>query len=121
MFSGKGITTNACEGTFGNMGTLIRSGRSILLERKLTKNILRSGSAEEMVSWFNGSYPMNYMGRRAKRNYRRKLVVGKSYKITYRDRSRVKTEKMIGIKERKRKYITAYFHLGNALRTFERS
>lgn len=43
IFSGKEITTNACEGTFGNMGTLIRSGRSILLERGLTKNMLSSG------------------------------------------------------------------------------
>lgn len=121
MFSGKEITTNACEGTFGNMGTLIRSGRSILLERALTKNMLHSGSASETITWFNESYPMNDMGRRAKRNHRRKLVVGKSYKITYQDRSTVKTERIIDIKERKRKYIVAYCHLRNALRTFKRS
>ncbi len=75
MFSGKEITTNACEGTFGNMGTLIRSGRSILLEGALTKNKLHSGSATETASWFYGNYPMNDMGRRAKRNHRRKLIV----------------------------------------------
>ena len=43
MFSGREITTNACEGTFWNRGTLIRSGRSIVLERALTKNMLASG------------------------------------------------------------------------------
>ena len=121
MFSGKEITTNACEGTFGNMGTLIRSGRSILLERALTKNMLHSGSAEETISWFNENYPMNDMGRRAKRNHRRKLIVGRSYRITYQDRSTVKTERIIDIRERKRKYITAYCHLRNAVRTFKRS
>ena len=104
-----------------SMGTLIRSGRSILLERALTKNMLHSGSAPETITWFNESYPMNDMGRRAKRNHRRKLIVGKSYKITYQDRTTVKTERIIDIKERKRKYIVAYCHLRNALRTFKRS
>ena len=121
MFLGKEITTNACEGTFGNMDTLIRSGRSILLERALTKNMLHSGSAEETISWFNENYPMNDMGRRAKRNHRRKLIVGRSYRITYQDRSTVKTERIIDVEERKRKYITAYCHLRNAVRTFKRS
>ncbi|MCL4359104.1 MAG: WYL domain-containing protein [Candidatus Thermoplasmatota archaeon] len=121
IFSGKEITTNACEGTFGNMGTLIRSGRSILLERALTKNMLYSGSATETVSWFNENYPMNDMGRRAERNHRRKLIVGRSYKITYQDRSTVKTERIIDVRERKRKYIIAYCHLRNAVRTFKRS
>ena len=59
IFNGREITTNACEGTFGNMGTLIRSGRSIVLERALTKNMLASGDIEETARWFNGSYPMN--------------------------------------------------------------
>ena len=121
MFSGKEITTNACEGTFGNMGTLIRSGRSILLERALTKNMLQSGSPKETVAWFNENYPMNDMGRRAERGHRTKLIVGKSYKITYQDRSTVKTERTIDIRERRRKYITAYCHLRNAVRTFKRS
>ena len=120
-FSGKEIITNACEGTFGSMGTLIRSGRSILLERALTKNMLHSGSAEETISWFNESYPMNDMGRRATRDHRRKLIVDKGYKITYQDRSTVKTERIIDIKERRRKYIVAYCHLRNALRTFKKS
>ena len=43
IFSGREITTNACECTFWNRGTLIRSGRSIVLERALTKNMLASG------------------------------------------------------------------------------
>ena len=61
------------------------------------------------------------MGRMAERNHRRKLIVGKSYKITYRDRSTVKTERIVDIRERKGKYITAYCHLGKAARIFKRS
>ena len=121
MFSGNEIKTNACKGTFGNMGTLIGSGRSILLERTLKKNMLHSGSAMETISWFNENYQMNDMGRRAKRNHRRKIIVGKSYKITCLDRGTVKTERIIDVRERKRKYITAYCHLRNAVRTFKRS
>ena len=75
MFSGKEITTNACEGTFGNMGTLVRSRRSIVLERILTKNMLHSGSPKETVAWFNKNYTMNDMGRREARSHRRKLIV----------------------------------------------
>ena len=60
------------------------------------------------------------MGRSATRDHRRKLIVGKSYKITYQDRSTVKTERIIDIKERRRKYIVAYCHLRNVLRTFKR-
>ena len=59
IFNGREITTNDCEGTFGNMGTLIRSGRSIVLERALTKNMLAAGDMGETVRWFNWSYPMN--------------------------------------------------------------
>ena len=83
IFSGKEIIINDCEGTFSNMGTLIRSGRSILPERELTKIMLQSGSAEETVSWFNHNYSMKDMGRRAERNHRNKLIMGKSYKINY--------------------------------------
>ncbi|MHB1708062.1 MAG: WYL domain-containing protein [Thermoplasmataceae archaeon] len=103
------------------MGTLIRSGKSVLLERALTKNMLHSGSPEETVAWFNENYPMNDMGRRTVRGHRRKLIVGKSYKIKYQDRSTVKTERIIEVRERKRKYITAYCHLRNAVRIFKRS
>ncbi|MCL5989685.1 MAG: hypothetical protein M1166_05080 [Candidatus Thermoplasmatota archaeon] len=103
------------------MGTLIRSGKSNLLERALTKNMLHSGSAMKTISWFNENYQMNDMGRRAKRNHRRKIIVGKSYKITYLDRSTVKIQRIIDVRERKRKYITAYCHLRNAVRTFKRS
>ena len=77
MFSGREITTNACEGTFGNMGTLIRSGRSVALERALTKNMLASGGIEDTARWFNNSYPMNDMGRRAERGSRVRVIVGK--------------------------------------------
>ena len=77
IFSGREITTNACEGTFWNMGTLIRSGRSIVLERALTKNMLASGNIEDTARWFNNSYPMNDMGRRAKRGNRVWVIVWK--------------------------------------------
>lgn len=121
MFSGKEITTNYCEGTFGNMGTMIRSGRSILLERAMTRKMLQSGTIDGTARWFNQNYPMSDMGRRADRNHRIKIVVGKSYKITYQDRNTVKTERIIEVKERKRKYIRAFSHLRNGDRTFKRS
>ena len=121
IFTGKEITTNACEGTFGNMGALIRSGRIILLERALTRNMLMAGSASETASWFNTNYPMNDMGRRAVRGSRKKLIAGKSYKITYQDRATVKTERTIDIIRRNRKYVVAYCHLRSAIRTFRRS
>ena len=121
MFSGREITTNACEGTFGNMGTLIRSGRSILLERALTRTMLKAGSVDETASWFNANHPMRDMGVRGARGHRRKLIAGKSYRITYADRSTVKTERTIDIISRKRKYVTAYCHLRGAIRTFRRS
>jgi hypothetical protein len=89
------------------MGTLIRSGRCIVLEGALTKNMLSSRKIEETARWFNGSYPMNDMGR--------------SYRITNLDHDTVKTERTIDVIERKRKYITAYCHLRNAMRTFKRS
>ncbi len=121
IFSGREITTNACEDTFGNMGTLIRSGRSIVLERALTKNMLASGNIEDTARWFNNSYPMSDMGRRAKRGNRVRVIVGRSYRITYLDHDTVKTERTIDVIERKRKYFTDYCHLWNAVRTFMRS
>ena len=80
--------------------------------------MISTGDTSEM---FNENYPMNYMGRMAKRNHRRKVIVGRSYKIAYRDRSTVKTERIIDVRERKGKYITAYCHLRKAARTFKRS
>ncbi len=74
----------------------------------LAKNMLHSGAQEEAISWFNENYPMSDMSRRSTRNSRRKLVVGRSYKITYHDRTTVKTERIIDVMERKRKYIAAY-------------
>ena len=100
------------------MGTLIRSGRSILLERALTKTMLKTGSADETTSWFNANYPMADMGRRGTRGNRRKLIAGKIYKITYRDRSTVKTERVINIIVRKRKYVVAHCQLRNDVRAF---
>ena len=121
MFSGREITTNTCEGTFGNMGTLIRSGRSIVPERALAKNMLASGGIEDTARWFNNSYPMNDISRKAKRGNRLRVIMGRSYSITYLDHDTVKTERVIDVIERKRKYITAYCHLRNAVRTFKRS
>ena len=121
MFKEKEITTNACEGTFGNMGTYIRARRSITLERALTKSMLHSGSMQDTVCWLNENYPMGDMGRRATRGGRVRIMVGKSYKITYKDRKTVKSERIIDVTERKRKYVTAYCHLRGAVRTFKRS
>ncbi|MHB1440455.1 MAG: WYL domain-containing protein [Cuniculiplasma sp.] len=92
-----------------------------MLESALTKNMLNSGTPKETVAWFNENYLMNDMEGRAVRNHRTKLIIGKSYKITYHDRSTVKTERTIKIMERKRKYIIAHCHLRNAVRTVKRS
>jgi hypothetical protein len=47
IFSGREIAANACEDTFGNMDTLIITGRSIVLERALTKNMLSPRKTED--------------------------------------------------------------------------
>jgi predicted DNA-binding transcriptional regulator YafY len=61
------------------------------------------------------------MGRRAKRGNRVRVIVGRSYKITYLDHHTMKAERTVDVIERKMKYITAYCHLRNATRTFKRS
>ena len=120
-FAGREGTSNACDETFRNMGTLIRSGLSILIERALIKNMLHSGSAEETISWFDGNYPKRDMRRGTERNHRRELVLGKKYKIIYQDRSTVKTDMTIEFRERKRRYFVEFCHLRNALRAFKRT
>ena len=64
---------------------------------------------------------MNDISRKAKRGNRLRVIMGRSYSITYLDHYTVKTERTIDVIERKRKYITAYCHLRNAVRTFKRS
>ena len=63
------------------MLAVIRSGSSILLEKALTKTMLKAGKGNEMASWFNSNYPMADMGRRGNRGNMRKLIAGKSHKI----------------------------------------
>ena len=70
--------------------------------------MLQFGSATDTVAWFNEYYSMNEMGGRAVRGHGRKLFFGKSYKIIYRDRTTVKTERTSDIKERNGKYIFAH-------------
>ncbi len=74
----------------------------LLCERVSTDHYPKfvSGSASESISWFNESYPINDMCRSAERNHRRKVSVGRSYKITYQDISTVKTERIIDVRER---------------------
>ena len=60
-------------------------------------------------------------GRRAKRGNRVRVIGGRSYRITYLDHDTVKTERVIDVVERKRKYITAYCHLRKAVRAFKKS
>ena len=52
-------------------------------------NMLKPGSAGETASCFNTNCPMNDVGRRAVRGNWKKLIAGKSYKITYQDRTSV--------------------------------
>ncbi|MCL4448034.1 MAG: hypothetical protein M0Z77_09590 [Thermoplasmatales archaeon] len=77
-----------------------------MLERILMKNIFSSGKIKEMAGWFNGSYPMNDKGRRAKLGNRIRITIGGSHRITYLDHVTVKTKRVIDVVERKRKYIT---------------
>ncbi|MHB1708903.1 MAG: hypothetical protein ACYCT2_05455 [Thermoplasmataceae archaeon] len=119
-FHGEEIATNACEDTFGDMDTPIRSGRDILLKRSLTKNMLKSGNVSGTVVWFDPNYPMNDIGRGGASGAQEKLIVRKSYEITYQYRATVKTERIIDIIESKRKFV-AHCHSRNAIRTYKRS
>ena len=83
-------------------------------------NLLRTGSTSETISWFNVNYPMNDMRRRAVRDHGKKLIVGKSYRITHRDRATVNPETTTDVIRSSRKYVFAYCNLRNAMRTLKR-
>lgn len=64
---------------------------------------------------------MSDMGRRADSGNRTRITMGRSYRIVYLDHNTVKTERVIDVLERRRKYITAYCHLRKGIWTFKRS
>lgn len=121
IFEGKEITTNPCEGRFGVIGMTLRQGRSISLKRALTKVHLQNQSVGETANWLVDSYPLFDSGKRGERGDRARLEIGKRYQITYVDRLKNKTERVIDVLRRKRKRIIAYCHLRQEVRTFNRS
>ena len=121
IFEGKEITTNPCEGRFGVIGMSIRQGRSIYLERAVTKVFLQNQDVGTTSDWLVVNYPISDMGKRGKRGTRMHLKAGRRYMMTYVNRRKEKSERMIDIIERKRKFITAFCHLKGEILTFRRS
>jgi hypothetical protein len=119
-FGGKDITTNECEGRFGVIGMELRRGRSIYLERAVTRVLLQSRGLQMTMDWLVESYPMERMGRRGNRGERKHLRIGERYLITYRDRWGVATERVIDVEGRKGDCVLARCHLRNDRRTFKR-
>ncbi|KXB01843.1 hypothetical protein AKJ44_02090 [candidate division MSBL1 archaeon SCGC-AAA261F17] len=120
IFDGKEITTNLCEGRFGSMGMTLRSGRSMYLERALTRVHLRNQDVGTTYRWLVNDYPIKDLGKRGERRDRKQIEVGARYRITYVDRYGVKTEREIEVIEKKKKTLDAYCHLREDTRTFRR-
>ena len=106
--------------TFGNMGTLIRSGWSIIIERGHYKNMLISDLIKANATWFNSNYPMSDVETIAEHGNRVKIRGVWSYRIVYLDKI-MKTELVIYVMGGGRKRTAAYCYLSNAVRTFKRS
>ena len=121
IFSGKEITTNECEGTFGSIGMEIRRGRGINLERALTKIMLQRRSIPETIQWFALHYPMSDMGKRGSRGSRKKIHPNQRYCIFYTDRWNVKTLRIVDVLRCKGKWIDVFCHLRQDFRTLKRS
>ena len=121
IFDGKEITTNPCEGRFGVIGIAIRQGRSIYLERAVTKVFLQKQDVGTTSEWLVENYPISDMGKRGTRGTRIHLKTGRHYRMTYVNRRKEKSERMIDLIERKRKFITAFCHLRGEVLTFKRS
>lgn len=121
IFKGKEITTNPCEGRFGVIGMTIRQGRSIYLERAVTKVFLQKQDVGTTAGWLVGNYPISDMGKRGMRGTRTHLKAGRRYRVTYVNRRKEKSERIIDLIERKRKFIKAFCHLRGEILTFRRS
>ena len=96
----------------------IRQGRSIYLERAVTKVFLQKQDVETTADWFVENYPISDMGKRGTRIH---LKTGRRYRMTYVNRRKEKSERIIDLIERKRKFITAFCHLRGEILTFRRS
>lgn len=120
IFIGKEITTNACEGTFGNMGVQLSLGRSISIDRALTKTIFEKQKSSTTLSWLITNYPIRDMGKRGTRGSQKKLQIGGRYKIIYRNKWCVESKRIIDVINRKKKWIIAFCHSSKAMRTFRR-
>jgi len=120
IFDGKEITTNPCEGRFGVIGMTLRQGRSIYLQRAVTKVHLQKQDVGETADWLVNNYPLQSIGKRGARGDRKRIEIGGQYLITYVDRRKKKTERVIDVIDRKKKRITAYCHMRQDIRTFKR-
>ena len=99
----------------------IKQGRSIYLERAVTKVFLQKQDVETTADWFVENYPISDMGKRGTRGTRIHLKTGRRYRMTYVNRRKEKSERMIDLIERKRKFITAFCHLRGEILTSKRS
>lgn len=120
IFDGKEITTNPCEGRFGVIGMMLRQGRSIYLERAVTKVHLQKQDIKTTIMWLVEQYPIKDIGKRGMRGDRKRLEIGGRYLITYVNRRGEKTERVIDVLDRKKKYIIAYCHTRQETLTFKR-
>jgi hypothetical protein len=120
VFDGMEITTNACEGRFGVLGMSVRRGRSIYLERAMTRVHLQRQGLGETCSWLVESHPIQDMGKRGERGSRVRFEVGGRYEIAYVDRLGQWTRREIEVLKRGKKRIVCYCHLREEERTFNR-
>jgi len=121
IFNGKEITNNPCEGRFGVIGMQTRLGRSIYLDRAITKVFLQKQEVGTTINWLVEKYPISDMGKRGERRSRVHLKVGKRYTMTYANYRKEKSVRTVDIVEKKRKYFTAFCHLRGEELTFRRS
>lgn len=121
LFEGKEITNNRCEGRFGVIGLALRQGRSIQLDRALTKVHLQSEDLASNLAWLHANYPLPEMGRRGDRGSRTQIKVGHRYHMGYVNRRGEHSERDIDVLSKKRKTFTAHCHEKDMVLTFRRS
>ena len=96
------------------------SKSSIYLQRAVTKVHLQKQDIGETVNWLVNNYPLQSIGKRGARGDRKRIEIGGQYLITYVDRQKKKTERVIDVIDRKKKRIIAYCHMRQDVRTFKR-
>jgi len=120
LFSGKEITNNMCEGRFGVIGRKLRQGRSIYMDRAVTKVHLQAQGVLGNLEWLIENYPLQDLGKRGQRRTRTHLLVGGRYQITYVNRHKERSERVVDVRGRKKRGIIAYCHTKKMDLTFNR-